>query len=217
MPSPDVPDGVPERSPTELALAVRLLQMHLREAAQPVAAGMLGQDQLVPLLEPLIVAARPHRGWTLLARMQALGEQARRHAPVTLPSRSRAYPLPCIHHLACTLCCVRLRLHVHVHMPAVCMCTQELFEKPDLASAVDGWESACGGVEAQALGRWRRAAREQTFWRALARVPPPAGLHFALCAEKQAEPLPRVFVHFLELLAERDEEIWAQVRTHVSL
>ena len=75
--------------------------MHLREAGQAVAGGVLGADQLIPLLEPLIVQARPLHGWTLLARMQALGEQ-------------------------------------------------ELFDKPDLASAVDGWESACVGVESQA-------------------------------------------------------------------
>ena len=62
-----------DSTPTELALTVRLLQMYLREAGQAVAGGVLGQDQLVPLLEPLIVVARPLNGWTLLARMQALG------------------------------------------------------------------------------------------------------------------------------------------------
>ena len=76
---------------------------------------------------------------------------------------------------------------------------QELFDKPDLASAVDGWESACVGVESQALRRWRRAACEQAFWRALAVDPPPGCLHFALADEKQAEPLPQVFAHFLEI------------------
>ena len=46
----------------ELALAIRVVQMHLREAAQPAAGGVLGMDQLVPLLEPLVVEARPARG-----------------------------------------------------------------------------------------------------------------------------------------------------------
>ena len=136
--------------------------MHLREAGQAVAGGVLGADQLIPLLEPLIVQARPLHGWTLLARMQALGEQ-------------------------------------------------ELFDKPDLASAVDGWESACVGVESQALRLWRRAACEQAFWRALAVDPPPGCLHFALADEKQADTLPQVFAHFLDILSEREEEIWANV------
>ena len=40
--------------------------------------------------------------------------------------------------------------------------------------------------------------------------PPPGCLHFALADEMQAEPLPRVFGHFLDILSEREEEIWAQ-------
>ena len=67
------PNAARDSTPTELALTVRLLQMYLREAGQAVAGGVLGQDQLVPLLEPFIVVARPLNGWTLLARMQALG------------------------------------------------------------------------------------------------------------------------------------------------
>ena len=59
----------------ELALAIRVVQMHLREAAQPAAGGALGMDQLVPLLEPLIVAARPAHGWSLHATMAAIAEQ----------------------------------------------------------------------------------------------------------------------------------------------
>ena len=49
--------------------------MHLREAAQPAAGGALGADQLVPLLEPLVVAASPRDAWSLHARMQTISEQ----------------------------------------------------------------------------------------------------------------------------------------------
>ena len=62
----------------ELALVLRVLQMHLREAAQPVAGGALGADQLVPLLEPLVVAASPRDAWSLHARMQTISAQAPR-------------------------------------------------------------------------------------------------------------------------------------------
>ena len=59
----------------ELALVIRVLQMHLREAAQPAAGGALGADQLVPLLEPLVVAASPRDAWSLHARMQTISAQ----------------------------------------------------------------------------------------------------------------------------------------------
>ena len=62
----------------ELALVLRVLQMHLREAAQPAAGGALGADQLVPLLEPLVVAASPRDAWSLHARMQTISAQAPR-------------------------------------------------------------------------------------------------------------------------------------------
>ena len=63
---------------------------------------------------------------------------------------------------------------------------QELLDKPDLASAVDGWEQACLGVQAQALARWRRARREACFWYALCRTPPPDVLLSSVCLEKHA-------------------------------
>ena len=90
---------------------------------------------------------------------------------------------------------------------------QELFDKPDLASAVDGWDAACCGVEAQALARWRAGAREAVFWRALCRQPPPDVLRSSVCLENRAEPLPRVFASFLSHLAAAEEEAWAHAQS----
>ena len=61
----------------ELALVIRVVQMHLREAAQQAAGCALGADQLVPLLEPIVVAASPRDAWSLHARMQQISEQER--------------------------------------------------------------------------------------------------------------------------------------------
>ena len=72
----EIPPLVEAGTGRELALVIRVLQMHLREAAQPAAGGALGADQLVPLLEPLVVAASPRDAWSLHARMQTISEQA---------------------------------------------------------------------------------------------------------------------------------------------
>ena len=90
---------------------------------------------------------------------------------------------------------------------------QELFEKPDLASAVDGWEAACQGVETQALARWRKAQREAAFWHALCRQPPPALLRSSVFPEVRAESLPFVFESFLSHLAEAEAEEWARAQS----
>ena len=85
---------------------------------------------------------------------------------------------------------------------------QELLDKPDLASAVDGWETACVGVEAQAVARWRRGTREAAFWGALCRQPPPDVLLAAVCLEKRPDSLPQVFGSFLANLEAAEEELW---------
>ena len=56
----------------ELAALIRLVQLQLKEHAPKVHGGMLGQDQLVPLLEPIRVAARPVAAWRTLERMAAI-------------------------------------------------------------------------------------------------------------------------------------------------
>ena len=56
----------------ELAALIRLVQLQLKEHAPKVHGGMLGQDQLVPLLEPILVAARPVAAWRTLERMAAI-------------------------------------------------------------------------------------------------------------------------------------------------
>ena len=90
---------------------------------------------------------------------------------------------------------------------------QELFEKPDLASAVDGWEAACQGVQTQALARWRKAQREAVFWHALCRQPPPELLRSSVFPEVRAESLPCVYESFLAHLAEAEAEEWARARS----
>ena len=78
-----------------------------------------------------------------------------------------------------------------------CLLWQELFEKPDLASAVDGWEAACQGVETQALARWRKAQREALFWHALCRQPPPELLRSSVFPEVRAELPPYLLWPYL--------------------
>ena len=158
-----LPGGQPPSSSTsgtELALAVRVAQLRLREAASAALARPLGQDDLAPLLEALMVAAAPNHAHAVLARM-------RRDISDDL-----------------------------------------LLLKPDLASAVDGWECACVGVEAQAVGEWRRAARAATFFHALSRTPPPNALMMSTCVQKRDEPLAAVFGGFLQHLALDEDEAW---------
>ena len=91
---------------------------------------------------------------------------------------------------------------------------QELLDKPDLAAAVDGWEQACLGVQAQALARWRQARREACFWQALCRQPSPEALLSAVKDEKRmVMGLPVAFDTFLRELGEQEDEAWEQAQS----
>ena len=75
---------------------------------------------------------------------------------------------------------------------------EELLRRPDLASAVDGWELACEGVEAQAVSAWRAARRTSCFFRALCRSPPPNALLMATCAPNLEVPSTRHVTRHVE-------------------
>ena len=66
--------------------------MRLQQAAPALHGGVVGQDQLTPLLERVVAVARPAHAWSLFANMSSIPED-------------------------------------------------ELLRKPDLASAVDGWQT----------------------------------------------------------------------------
>ena len=151
-------DGPPNTSGTELALAIRVAQLRLREAASAAAGKPLGQDELVPLLERLIVHAQPSHARSVLDRMRrGISEE-------------------------------------------------ELLKKPDLASAVDGWDLACEGVERQALDAWRSAHRTASFFRALRRSP--NALLMAACEPNTGAPLEDIFRSFLRELVEAESKDW---------
>lgn len=59
-----------QASGAELALAVRVVQLRLREQASRAAGKPLGQDALVPLLEAFLVFAQPVSACSTLARMR---------------------------------------------------------------------------------------------------------------------------------------------------
>ena len=82
----------------------------------------------------------------------------------------------------------------------------ELLRRPDLASAVDGWELACEGVEAQAVSAWRSSRKTTLFFRALRRSP--NALLMAACAPNRPVPLEGVFRSFLRELDGAEEEDW---------
>ncbi len=156
-----------DASPTEVALLVRVAQLRLREAASAALGRVLGQDDLVPLLEQLIIAAKPAAALSTQHRLEQLADD-------------------------------------------------ELLRKPDLASAVDGWIQACGGLEQQAVGAWRAALRDATFWRALSRSPPPNALMMAICEQKYDEPLDAVFASFLSHLALDERDAWRHAKSVAS-
>ena len=147
-------------SGTQLALAVRVAQLRLREAAAAAISRPLGQDELVPLLEELMIVAAPSHAHTVLARMRKE------------------------------------------------LSDDELLRNPDLAGAVDGWEIACEGVQAQALASYRTALMRHAFFHALSRTPPPNALMMSTCAQKREEPLGVVFDGFLKQLASDEAEAW---------
>eukprot|EP00900_Chrysochromulina_parva_P022983 jgi/Chrpa1/5318/Chrysochromulina_OHIO_Genome00014576-RA len=151
-------------SPTEVALSVRVAQLRLREASSTKLGRVLGQDDLIPLLEQLLIAAAPVAAYSAQQRLVQIADD-------------------------------------------------ELLRKPDLASAVDGWIQAVGGVEHQAVGAWRAAVREATFWRALSRSPPPNALMMAICEQKVNEPLEAVFARFLSHLAADEGDAWRHAKS----
>ena len=70
LPGRTAPD--PRSTPMELALAVRVAQLRLREAASAALVRPLGQDELAPLLEQLIVVAQPTAAYSVLHRLRSL-------------------------------------------------------------------------------------------------------------------------------------------------
>jgi hypothetical protein len=82
----------------------------------------------------------------------------------------------------------------------------DLMAKPDVASAIDGWEAAAAAMVAEAVGGWRRAMREAIFWQRLRKSPPPSVLLMA--HSRPSTPLADVFEALLVALAELEEEVW---------
>jgi len=156
----ELPSLEPGATGRETAYAVRLVQMRLSQAAPGMHGGVVGQDQLTPLFERVVVAARPKKAWSLLAKMKEIPES-------------------------------------------------ELLRKPDLASAVDGWHTACSGIEELALASWHTARRQAIFWRTMGGgklgQPPANVLRQAVC-QGPSEPLTHVFRGFVAHLEDLEDE-----------
>ena len=60
----------------EMAWLVRVVQLQLREKAPQVLGKDVGADELTPLLEEIVVAARPQHGWSVAGAMQGLDTHA---------------------------------------------------------------------------------------------------------------------------------------------
>ena len=60
---------------------MRVVQLRLREAASAALERPLGQDDLAPLLEQLLVVARPVAAHSVLHRLRSLSDDELLHMP----------------------------------------------------------------------------------------------------------------------------------------
>ena len=148
----------------ETAYALRLVQLRIQQAAPALHGDVVGQDQLTPLLERVLVAARHASVWSVYEHMLQIPDDV-------------------------------------------------LLQKPDLASAADGWLAACGGVEHMAVAQWRSARVEAIFWKTLGggRMGGATPQLLRQAISTPHEPLPTCFRAFVAHLT--DVETTARLRS----